>query len=188
MRRLTNGKITVAIIIFSLLVVSLLDAKPMRLQSDNTSFPVVIDFPIAPQTSSMATPTLVNSMTYYFSAHDKDASIAYAVTIVSIPEKLGSIPNDTAQIMISQSLDTQIRIVDAAVGTKGKVIESGTAPITGYPSKFLVVVRETAPRLFGYYRAVFVDRLLVTVWASGLDTPDNRSHAVAFAQSLRIKH
>lgn len=187
MCRSTNGKITVAIIIFLLLAVSLLNAEPIRLRSSNTSFPVVIAFPIAPQTGSMINPALANSMFYYFTAQDKDALVTYAVTIVNIPENLGSIPKDMAQMMIDQSLDTQINSVDTAMGVNGKVIVSSTKPLAGYPSKYLEVVRQTTARLFGNYRAVFVDRLLVTVWASGLDTVENRSQAAAFVQSLKIR-
>ena len=104
----------------------------------------------------------------------------------NIPENLGSITKNTARTMLNQSLDTQIDIVDAAVGIKGKVTGINTEPLTGHPSKYLEVMRQTTPRLFGIYRAVFVDRLLVTVWATGLDTADNRSQATTFVQSLRI--
>ena len=186
MRKQTNRTITVAIIIFSLLRVSLLNAEPMRLQSANTRFPVVIAFPIVPQTGQTPNPALPNSMVYYFLAQDEDTSVAYGVTIANIPENLGLIPKDTARMMINHSLDTQIANVDAALGVTGKVIETSTEPLTGYPSKYLEVVRQTTPSLFGIYRAVFVDRLLVTVWATGLDTADNRSQAATFIQSLKI--
>ena len=186
MRKQTNRTITLAIIILSLLRVSLLNAEPMRLQSANTRFPVVVAFPIVPKTGQTPTPDLPNSIVYYFTAQDEDASLAYAVTIANISENLGSITKNTAQMMLNQSLDTQIDIVDAALGVTGKVIETNTEPLTGYPSKYLEVVRQTTPRLFGIYRAVFVDRLLVTVWATGLDTADNRSEAATFVQSIRI--
>ena len=89
-------------------------------------------------------------------------------------------------MMINQSIDTQIASVDAAVGVTGKVIKNSTEPFTGYQSKYLEVVRQTTPRLYGIYRAVFVERLLITVWATGLDTSDNRLQAKTFVQSLRI--
>lgn len=186
MRKQRNRTISVAIIILSLLHVSLLNAEPMRLHSVSTRFPVVIAFPIAPQTGQTPNPALPNSMVYYFTAQDKDASVAYTVTIVNIPKNLGLIPKDTAQMMIDQSLDTQIASVDAAVGTTGRVIKSSIEPLTGCPSKYLEVVRQTTPRLFGIYRAIFIDRLLVTVWATGLDTAGNRSQATTFVQSLKI--
>ncbi len=186
MRKQTNRTITVAIIIFSLLRVSLLNAEPMRLQSANTHFPVVIAFPIVPQTGQTPNPALPNSMIYYFTAQSEDVSVAYTVTIINMPENLGVIPKDTARRMINQSLDTQIASVDRAVGVTGKVIDTSTEPLAGYPSKYLEVIRQTTPRLFGIYRAVFVDRLLVTVWATGLDTAGNRSQAATFVQSLRI--
>ncbi len=181
-----NIAITVAIIIFSLLQVSLLNAEPISLQSSNKRFPIVIDFPIVPQTGKMPHPTLKGSLVYYFTAQDEDASIAYAITIMDIPENLGLIPEDTARMMINQSIDAQIASVDAALGVIGRVSESSSEPVAGYPSKYLEVVRQTKPRLFGIYRAVFVDRLLVTVWATGLDTADNRSQATTFVRSLRI--
>jgi hypothetical protein len=175
-----------SIVLFDKYKVSLLNAEPMRLQSANTRFPVVIAFPIAPQTGQTPNPFLPNSMVYYFTAQDEEASVAYGVTIMNIPEKLGLISKDTARMMIDQSLDTQVANVDAALGVTGKVIETSTEPLAGYPSKYLEVVRQTTPRLFGSYRAVFVDRLLITVWATGLDTADSRSQAVTFVKSLRI--
>jgi hypothetical protein len=187
MLRSTNGKITIAIIILLLATVSLMNAEPIRLRFGNTRFPVFIDFPTAPQTGYTTNPALASSMIYYFTAQDEDASVAYAVTICSIPANLGSIPKETAQMMIEQSLDIQISSIDAAMGAKGNVIGSSLEPLAGYPSKYLEVVRQTTPRFFGIYRAVFVNRLLVTVWAIGLDTADNRSKAAAFVQSLHVE-
>mgnify|MGYP001615368454 CR=1 FL=1 len=187
MQRPTNHKIGAALIILLLISVSLLNAEPIHLQSGSTRFPILIDFPIAPETHYMATPNLTNSIFYSYTATDEQASIAYAVTIVSIPANLGSIPKDTAQMMLDQSLETQISMVDDAVGVKGKVIRSNSEPLGGYASRQMEVVRQTTPRLFGSYRAVFVNRLLVTVWASGLDTSNNRSQAKAFVKSLQIK-
>ena len=187
MQRPTNHKIGAALIILLLISVSLLNAEPIHLQSGSTRFPILIDFPIAPETHYMATPNLTNSMVYYYTANDERASIAYAVTIVSIPANLGSISKYTAQMMLDQSLSTQISMVDDAVGAKGKIIRSSSEPLAGYPSKHMEVVRQTTPKLFGNYRAVFVNRLLVTVWATGLDTSNNRSHAKSFIKSLQVK-
>lgn len=186
MRIKTNIIITVGIIIFALLRASLVNAEPMRLQSANERFPVALAFPIPPRAGQMPNPALPNSMVYYFTAQDTDASLAYAATVVNIPEDLGLIPKDTAIMMINQSLDTQIASFDAAVGVKGKIIGNSTAPFSGYQSKYLEVVRQTTPKLCGIYRAVIVDRLLITVWASGLDTSDNRLQAKKFVQSLKF--
>ena len=102
MRKQTNRIITVVIIIFSLLQVSLSNAEPMRLHSANIRFPVVIAFPIVPQTGQMPNPALPNSMFYYFTVQDEVASLAYAVLIMNIPENLGLIPKDTARMMINR--------------------------------------------------------------------------------------
>ena len=186
MRKQTNITIIVAIIIFLLLQVSLLSAEPMRLQSSNTRFPIVIAFPIVPKTGLISTAADPNSMSYYFSAQDEDASFAYTVLITRIGKKIGVITQDTARMMINKALDTQITSTDTVLGVTGKVIKTNTEPLTGYPSKYIEVVRQTTPNLFGSYRAFFVDRILVTVWASGLDTVDNRSQAITFIKSLKI--
>lgn len=187
MPRLNKCKIGILLIILLLVKGSFVNAEQLHLQSGNTRFPILIDFPISPAIQQMANPTLDNSMVYSYTANDERASIAYAVTIVNIPTNLGSIPKDTAQMMLDQSLDTQISTVDVAVGIKGKVITSSSKPLGDFPSKQMKVVRETTPRLFSNYRAVFVKRLLVTVWATGLDNPTNRSQAKAFVKSLQIK-
>jgi hypothetical protein len=187
MRRPTKGKIIVAISLLLLLGASLLNAEPIYLRAGTTQFPFVIAFPIAPQTAYKANPNLPGSTIYYFTAQDKKASVAYAATIVSMPKNLGSIPKDTAQMMINQAIDNQVKKVDEALGSKGDVIESGTEPLAGYPSKYFVVERQTKPRIFGHYRTVFVDRFLFTAWASGVDTVDNRLKGAAFIQSLKIK-
>lgn len=187
MQRSTNIKIGVGLIILLQLSVSFLNAEPIHLQSGNTRFPILIDFPIAPETRYLANPTLANSMVYYYTANDERTSISYAVTIVSIPTNLGAIPKDTAQMMLDQSLDTQISMIDDAVGAKGKVIRSSSESLAGYPSKHIEIVRQKTPKLFGNYRAVFVNRLLVTVWAIGLDTSNNRSQAKSYVKSLQVK-
>lgn len=187
MQRKTFWIVGVALIILSQVSASLLNAEPIHLQFGDTRFPILIDFPIVPKASSIANPALADSTIYYYTANDESAAIGYTVTIVSIPKNLGKIPRDTAEMMIEQSLQSQIGTVDDAVGVKGKVIRSSSENIKGYPSKHLAIVRKTSPSIYSEYRAVMADRLLVTVWATGLDTTTNRSRGKAFTESLQIK-
>jgi hypothetical protein len=160
--------------------------KPLRLQSGNKVFPISASFPVKAKTGTIPHPVLPRSVIYYFMAEDLSASLMYTVSIFDIPRNLGSIPSKTAKMMINKSLESQITSFDSKLGVTAKITFSDQSLFSGYPSKLLHVERQATPNMFGIYRAIIVDRLLVTIWSSGIDTPIGRQRAATFIKSLVI--
>jgi hypothetical protein len=163
-----------------------LHTEPLQLEFENIKFPVTVNFPSVPEANAIAAPpSLKQSMIYYFSFTDQSTSLSYMVTILNMDKSLGVISKVAAQKMVEQSIATQVTQLDSQLGIKANITESDEDSFSGFPSKYLILERLTTPKLFGHYRSVFVGQNLITVWASGLDSVNNRAHAESFVSSIR---
>jgi len=165
----------------------LIIAEPNYLTYKNIQFPIIIDFPNQPEFNSMDHPLIPGSIMYYYISLATNESLIYNAVITTLPKNLGWIPKDTAQMMVDNSLETQIKAVDIEFNTTGTIIEENTLPLKGYPSKFVIVTRPTEPNLITYYRSVMVGQLLITIWANGIESFENKLLADKFITSLDIK-
>ncbi len=161
-------------------------AEPFTLHSDGTQLPVIIDFPRTPATNKIPHPTLPGAYIHFFTVENESTSIGYTATLINFPKELGTIPDETAVMMINEALDSQINTVDEALGIKGVIHKNDLSPFEGYFSKYLEIIRPTDPQLFGIYRATFAARWLIIVFSHGLDTTDNRRKMSSFVDSLSL--
>ncbi len=171
-----------------LITISAVHSSPLQLQYQDVRFPVSISFPSSPKISHIPNPALKGSNIYWFVTRDTNLSLTFAVSIITIPNNQGSIPTETANIMIREALDTQVELVDSALGVKGEVVNDlYTSLIPNlFSSKTIEVLRETKPPQFGRYTAFIIDRMLIGVFASGTSSARNRVAIRDFVNSVRV--
>ena len=186
MREWINGATVIANAVLLLSAPSV-SAELTRMHSGGVTFPVAVNFPTKPQELSFPAPAALKKTMYHsFVAVDRGAMATYSVLVVSMDRSLGVASRDVAQQMVDKSVATQTALTDSALGVKSKVIESDKKPLSGYVARNVRLERALPLKLYGRYQAVFVDRFLIVVWASGIDSDEQWLKTESFVNSLKI--
>jgi hypothetical protein len=168
---------------------AILNAETFKLRYKDKEFPVSINFPTTVVKVIHKVLPLPNSISldyYAFIAEDNTYHQTYGISVTLYPNSLGEIKRQLAQEMVGQSLFVQINSMNAALKIESWLLEVSEAPFAGYPSKYIALKRDTAPKTFSYYRGVFFNRFMVTAWSTGLDIQKNRNMATGFIKSLKL--
>ncbi len=159
----------------------------MQLHYNDIRFPVSVNFMTEPQSIRTPNPVLHGSYIYFFVDKDAVSALTYVVSFTPIPNNLGSISAETAHMMLSEALDSHISNVDMELGVVGVVTNEASKIPNLYPSKTVEVWRQTNPPQFGRYTIFMVDRLLVGVFASGMNKKQNRDAVRSFVDSVVVQ-
>ncbi|MBU1425775.1 MAG: hypothetical protein KKH12_01110 [Gammaproteobacteria bacterium] len=177
----------ISLMVCFLMLVSVAHSSPMQLQYNDVRFPVTVNFTTEPHSIRTPNPAIPGSYIYLFVHKDAASSLTFAVSLTPIPNNMGSIPAETAQMMIADTLSNQVSNVDKALGVVGEVTNEPSKIPSHYPSKTIEVWRQTTPPQFGRYTSFIVDRLLVSVFASGLSKKQNRDAVRSFVDSVVVQ-
>ena len=169
-----------------LLVASVAHSSPIQLQQNEVVFPVSVNFPSTPQSSYTQNPALSGSFIYVFFIKDASSKLTFAASITTLPKNSGLISERIANVMVTEVLNSQVENVDHMLGIKGEISEEASAIPKLYPSRTIEVWRKTKPPQFGRYTSFMVDRLLITVFASGLSSTQNRIAIRNFVNSVAV--
>lgn len=184
----SNGnKLLLGLLAWLMLVASVAHSAPLQLQYNDVRFPVSVNFPSLPKSSQIPNPALPGSNIYLFVIKDASSTLTYAASITTIPKDSGFISAKTANVMVTDILNSQVENVDNILGIKGEVTKESSAIPKLYPSKTIEVWRQTNPPQFGRYTSFMVDRLLITVFASGLSSTQNRIAIRDFINSVVVQ-
>lgn len=174
-------------IIYFLMIGFEATAEPMLLKYNGNEFPVKADFPVKPNIESVDHPNLDNSKIYYFISQEESKEITYTITIASLPSQFKEIDRNTAQIMVESSLNTQINSFDYNLNTESNILVEDSSNYQGYPSMYTKVERNiNGSILLGFYRTVYADRFLITIFSNTLERFRKKSNALDFVNSLEL--
>ena len=187
MHKSINKRSILSLLACLLMLASVAHSSPIQLQYNDIRFPVSVNFPAEPQSFRNPNPALPDSYIYLFVNKDATSSLTFAVSFTPIPNNIGSIPAETAHMMITETLNSQVANVDKALGVNGEVTNESSKIPKFYPSKTIEVWRKTKPPQFGRYTSFMVDRLLITVFASGLSNKQNRDAVRSFVDSVVVQ-
>jgi len=178
--------IFICILLFSISLRAV--SEPVQLDYGHKEFPVIVNLPSLPQKNVVDHPILDNSKIYYFITQGNDNNVGYTITIVELPQKYKTLDSKTIQIMINTTLDTQINTVDSNFGVESSIVIEESSPYQGYPSKYMEVVRKVNNySLLTYYRSLYVEQYLITIFANTFERSNRRTEAISFMESLEIQ-
>jgi hypothetical protein len=147
----------------------------------------VVEFPSPPEAQTLPHGALPETDINWYAVEDTENQMFFNVTIYRLDERLGQVTNEVAQLMVSQAINTQNALVDNNTGSKATVIQESKEPFEGMISQAMQTQRDLGVVVYGAYRAVYHQRYLVTLWASGVDSPGNRRSAIQFVSSLDLR-
>ena len=150
--------------------------------------PFVIDFPVTHESRVIDAPNSQIASVYVFTGQVPRHGLTYAVTVARFAANSAPLNNRQARLLVEQNLRSQIEQVDQAMGTNSEVRRLVPSDIGTSPARSYLALRSSDPITFGRYLSFVHDRMLVSVWASGLDTVDNRERAADFLSSVEVTH
>ncbi len=181
-----RGKFYVSLLFLLFAGTGTIMPTPIRLAHQNKSMPFVISFPRDYASRVQPNPALPGSLVYTFWAQDPYQGLVYGASLATHPDTFGLIDTTIARLMTTEALSAQIDVSDELLGDYSRRYEFPMPQLDDYTHRTARVIRDTEPPLFGKYVTLMRDRVLISIWVSGLWSTANRAVAQSVFESIVV--
>ena len=180
-------KINKLIVFILLSICSSIYSEPVNITYANNNTIFYIEWPTNITKSIYKHPTFNDVNIEVYTGNDENNSIAYGLTIYRIPEKYGELSNDYINILLTETMNSQIKTIDTIYNINHEIIENYEENINNNYIKSTKLIRHINIILYGYYKSIYSDRYFVSLWSNGIDTKENRIMQNNFIDGIEIR-
>lgn len=157
--------VRIFLIIFLLSIPYHTHSESVVISIENGRAITTVDFPGTPVTQRIPNPNIPSTFIYVYEYLDETSGESFTVTALRLPENLGEIDRPTMQLLVDESLETQL-MTTVRMGYPTPEIETDVRqPHNGNPSRYVVTTRNfNGVEIFTAYRSMAVGRSIVVAW------------------------